>query len=384
MLGEACGFASTDGNPLEFVKSNDIQSELSTKELSESCDSERGTQADNFLDLGPRILTLVVVDGFLQIIKQITENRPHGLHDLLGVLAACGVLLQAFGFGIRQMEGVLHGLSEVGSPDGECANPATPTMGDNHIGSVGANIKNNQRLLFIADGSTVLVRVNQTRIPSDRIQDSQRTNGQGLGRQPRIGPPRKQVLYFGPSRGEDADFDLGGVVILKGLVVPLHFLIREGDLLFCFVLNQPRDGFWFSRRQLGEADQRILARKVHDQSLAFERFLADQLAQRKSNNGVRFLSTEIGITECPAVWNHAEIRNGNLIATAFKADRLHRCNTDFDTPCPLIACHVAQASFGNRSAAPKERSYRSEHVVEAIAALSTWEGARSAGTMQAS
>ena len=209
MFGKACCFAPTHRNALEFVHSNNVKSELGPKEFPESCDSEGGTQADNLLDLCPRILALVIVDGLLQIIEQIAENWPHGLHDLLGVFAAGSILLQAFGFGIRKMEGVLHGLSEVGSPDGERADPAAPTMGNHHIGSMGADIKNNQWLFFITDGSATLVQFNQTRIPSDRIQDGKRTNGEGLRGQTRIGPSRKEILHFGPSCGEDANFDLG-------------------------------------------------------------------------------------------------------------------------------------------------------------------------------
>ena len=107
------------------------------------------------------------------------------------------------------MESVLHGLSEVGSADGERANPTTSTMGNDHIGSMGADIKNNQWLLFITNGSTTLVQFNQTGIPSDRIQDGKRTNGQGLRGQTRIGPSRKKILHFGPCCREDANFDLG-------------------------------------------------------------------------------------------------------------------------------------------------------------------------------
>ena len=210
VFGKACCFASTHRNTLEFVHSNNVKSELGPKEFPESCDSEGGTQADNLLfDLCPRILALVIVDGLLQIIEQIAENWPHGLHDLLGVFAAGSILLQAFGFGIRQMEGVLHGLSEVGSPTGNVRIQQRPrwaiTTSEAWVPisrtTSGSSSSRMEAALF--------VQFNQTRIPSDRIQDGKRTNGEGLRGQTRIGPSRKEILHFGPSCGEDANFDLG-------------------------------------------------------------------------------------------------------------------------------------------------------------------------------
>ena len=97
---------------------------------------------------------LVVPDRSLEVLEQVAEDRTHGLHDLLGILAGGRLLLELVRFGIPELERAGDRFGEVGAAEREGSNPAATAVSDHHVRRVGADVEVDDR--FFALGQIVV------------------------------------------------------------------------------------------------------------------------------------------------------------------------------------------------------------------------------------
>ena len=96
-LGRPAGLGRAE--PLEAGGQLDRQAQVLLKKLLQPGQLERVAHADAALKLGVSVRGRVEADGPLNFGDQIGEDRPHGLEDLPGVLAAGRGAFEAFGLG---------------------------------------------------------------------------------------------------------------------------------------------------------------------------------------------------------------------------------------------------------------------------------------------
>ncbi len=118
---------------MELVQPLDFDLKLLTDEFSQSGDLERGSRTDHVTEFTIGMTASEVVQRTLQLLQKVCEHRPHGAHDVLGILARGCLHLELFRLGVAELELLHNGFCEVGSADRECPDPATPLIGDDHI-----------------------------------------------------------------------------------------------------------------------------------------------------------------------------------------------------------------------------------------------------------
>ncbi len=85
-----------------------------------------------------------VADRPLKLRQQVAEHGPHGLEHGLRILGGCGVPLQVFRLGKRELQLFRERFGEVVSANRHATLPYAVTVGHNQIGRVGAQRDDNE------------------------------------------------------------------------------------------------------------------------------------------------------------------------------------------------------------------------------------------------
>ena len=101
------------------------------------------------------MIHLVVANGTLNLLHQITKDWAHGLHHLTRMRAGCAIRFESISLAVRDLKCVLERLREMGSTQWKCADPTATMVGKNHIAGLRSNVKNDNRLVVIGQREIV-------------------------------------------------------------------------------------------------------------------------------------------------------------------------------------------------------------------------------------
>ena len=332
---EVCGLVALELNALEVIETLNLNADLLGDELPESGNLERGAGAQDLLDRRTRMGALVVVLRLADLADQAVEGVLHALHDLLGVLAGRPLELELLGLLVGDVEAARDGLGEGVATEREAAHPADAALGHDDVGGVGAHVHHHDR----AAGQV------EVQVVGDGVEDGVGRDGDHVRVEATLAVQREQFADAVLRDGEDADIDLDVVLALEGLVVPLHLVDREGNLLlgleineFCEILEVP------PHRQLGEARERIAPGHAHHHAVGLELLAVgrQELTQREPNHGGRI---DVGRGKHLLVRDDREISHDDRIALAGEPDGLQGRCADLNAPSGLGGCHSWWCSF---------------------------------------
>jgi hypothetical protein len=226
-------------------------------------------------------------------------------------------------------------LGEVRAAQREGAYPAAPSLGDDDVGGVRADVEVDHGPLALA----------QLMVVDHGVVDGHRAQVEGGRGDAQLGEQAQTLLHALAGDGEDADLDLGGVIGGEGLVVPLDLVDGEGNLLYRLELDDVGDLLGLDGRELREARKRRVARDGDDQVLALQRVLADELPEAEPG---QLVLVDVGCGEHLLVGNDGEVGHPHAVALALQANRLDGGGADLHSPGCLGICHSVTPSRGTR------------------------------------
>ena len=273
MLREVGGRRAFDRDAIEVIESLDLEIELQSDELPEARNLEGRAHADHVAQLHAAVLRLIELQRLLHVADEVAEDRPHGGHDLLRVLAGRALLLQRVRLAVRELELRGDRLGEVVASEREGAHPAARTVGDDEVGGRCADVEEDKRLVFLGNSAVKRKGV----VERDRPERDRVRVGAEL-----FGDEREVLAQRLLLDREEADLDLGRLGADEGVVVPLDVVDRERDLLIDLVLDEVRDLARRNRRELREAGEAAPLHpvEVHDDALSSELLLGRERGQR--------------------------------------------------------------------------------------------------------
>jgi hypothetical protein len=311
--------APVDADAGELVEPLDLDVELLAEELAQSGDLERRTEPDDLVERDAAVQLLVVVQRLLHVAQEVGEDRPHRLHDLLGVLAGRGLLLERVGLAVTKLEALADRLGEVRSAEREGADPAPALVGNDEIRRRGADVEEDERLLRLAELQVI----------GKGVEHRERAQRHDVGVDAEFLIEREPLAEALLRDREDAHLDLGAVGGLHDLVIPLDFLDGERDLLHGLELHDARDLARLDRRELRETGERGVPGDRDHRTLALHALLAHELAQAKTDH---LVLVEVRRRQHFLMRNHREIGQPGFVSHALEPDRLDCVRSDFDAP----------------------------------------------------
>ena len=331
MRGEIRRHPAFHLEPLELVKSVDIQAQLLPKELAKARNLEGAAHPQNGLELDASIHVFVVRDRSLNILEKIPKNGPHGLHDLLGILATGRLLLQPLRLGIWKFERLHDRFREVAATDREGPDPALIAVNDHQITGLGTDIQHHERLVHAAH-----------QIKMDRVEERHRAEVDDSRLEAVLAPDRQAMVKHVLLDRKDSDFGLRRILRDELFGVPFDLFDRKRNLLCGFKLNDVGNLLLFDRRQFCKSRQRRSTLDAHHHRLVLEILLARECPERETDH---LIDIEVRRAQRSLVRIFTEVRHDDLIARSFESECFYGVGTDFDAPCSFASSH-AIASLG--------------------------------------
>ena len=334
-----------------------------------------------------------VAQRALHFADELVEHRPDGGENLLQVGGLGGVALHVLGLGEGELHFFGQGAGEVIAAHWNGALPNDPlAVGNDQVGVVRANVEGDDATFlaaFVAGaGEGTFVSLNRfllvtalgsgwgtaradrplgQNIVGDKVAQGQGRHLHHMDFDFHVPKMLQRPIDHVALHREQTDLRLHGEAVrhLAGddlLIIPNHFLQREGDLLLGLEADDVGDFLFLDRRQLDEACQAALTGYADRYHVAAEGIARQEFFQGLAH---QLVGIGIGLAQDLRMLDVIEGGGRRLTVDIHEANGLESTLTHVNAPNARLFCHVSclptAAKEYSRPAAKTEKSKQRLH-----------------------